>query len=74
MRQKNAINNNLITFASGCDTLVHDGQFTAVEYKNHVGWGHSSINAAIDKDFGNDRVNIRHQIPYYRLDVVNMLA
>jgi phosphoribosyl 1,2-cyclic phosphodiesterase len=28
------------------DVLLHDGQFTAEEYKNRIGWGHSSIEDA----------------------------
>jgi phosphoribosyl 1,2-cyclic phosphodiesterase len=29
--------------ASGVDILIHDAQYSATEYTNHVGWGHSSI-------------------------------
>jgi len=29
--------------AAGVDVLIHDSQYTAEEYQEHVGWGHSSI-------------------------------
>jgi ribonuclease BN (tRNA processing enzyme) len=32
---------------AGVDLLVHDAQFTDEEYREHVGWGHSSINHAV---------------------------
>jgi ribonuclease BN (tRNA processing enzyme) len=25
------------------DILIHDAQYSAAEYTNHVGWGHSSL-------------------------------
>lgn len=33
--------------ARGVDLLVHDAQYTAAEYVEHVGWGHSSISHTI---------------------------
>lgn len=33
--------------ASGTDLLYHDGQYTAAEYKNRKGWGHSSVEDAL---------------------------
>jgi phosphoribosyl 1,2-cyclic phosphodiesterase len=30
--------------AKDVDLLVHDAQYTAAEYPNHVGWGHSALN------------------------------
>jgi len=29
------------------DLLLHDAQYTAEEYKNRIGWGHSSFNDAV---------------------------
>jgi phosphoribosyl 1,2-cyclic phosphodiesterase len=29
--------------AAGADVLIHDAQYTAEEYRAHVGWGHSAI-------------------------------
>jgi phosphoribosyl 1,2-cyclic phosphodiesterase len=33
--------------AEGVDVLIHDAQYTDVEYGEHVGWGHSSLSQAI---------------------------
>jgi phosphoribosyl 1,2-cyclic phosphodiesterase len=33
--------------ASGADVLIHDAQYTAEEYGDHIGWGHSSIPQAL---------------------------
>lgn len=43
-----AKNQALVTWAQGADVLIHDGQYTQAEYAEHVGWGHSSVNAALD--------------------------
>ena len=32
---------------AGVDLLIHDAQYTDQEYRDHVGWGHSSINHAV---------------------------
>jgi ribonuclease BN (tRNA processing enzyme) len=39
----------LIEFASGCDLLIHDAQYTSDEYLNtpRQGWGHSTPEMAI---------------------------
>jgi phosphoribosyl 1,2-cyclic phosphodiesterase len=29
--------------AAGADTLIHDAQYSAAEYVDHVGWGHSAL-------------------------------
>ena len=34
--------------AREADLLIHDAQYTAEEYPNYVGWGHSTIEQAID--------------------------
>ena len=33
--------------ASSVDLLIHDAQYSASEYEEHVGWGHSSIQHAL---------------------------
>jgi phosphoribosyl 1,2-cyclic phosphodiesterase len=33
--------------AAGVDLLLHDSQYSAPEYADHVGWGHSSVDDAI---------------------------
>jgi phosphoribosyl 1,2-cyclic phosphodiesterase len=34
--------------ANGADLLLHDAQYTAEEYEERVGWGHSRIDDAVD--------------------------
>ncbi|MBS0621003.1 MAG: response regulator [Verrucomicrobia bacterium] len=36
----------MLQFFKGCDLLVHEAQYTPVEYQTKVGWGHSSITNA----------------------------
>jgi ribonuclease BN (tRNA processing enzyme) len=35
-----------LSLARGSDVLIHDSQYTATEYPDHVGWGHSSMRQA----------------------------
>lgn len=40
--------NSMIKFFKDCDFLIHEAQYTPIEYQSKVGWGHSSItNAAV---------------------------
>jgi ribonuclease BN (tRNA processing enzyme) len=34
--------------AAGADLLIHDAQYSEVEYQRHVGWGHSAISHTLD--------------------------
>jgi len=34
--------------AAGVDLLIHDAQYSSREYPAHVGWGHSSLEHALD--------------------------
>lgn len=36
-----------MALARGADVLIHDGQYTAEEYRATLGWGHSSIEDAV---------------------------
>jgi phosphoribosyl 1,2-cyclic phosphodiesterase len=36
-----------VELATGVDLLLHDAQYTAAEYDQRVGWGHSSIEHAV---------------------------
>ena len=40
-------NKKLIQFLKGADILVHDAQYTCEKYEHHIGWGHSTMNNAI---------------------------
>ncbi|MDR1586707.1 MAG: MBL fold metallo-hydrolase [Treponema sp.] len=41
-------NEKVLRFFLGADVLIHDAQYTAAEYKSHLGWGHSSYEHAIN--------------------------
>jgi ribonuclease BN (tRNA processing enzyme) len=36
-----------LELAAQVDLLIHDAQYTADEYRAHVGWGHSAISHAV---------------------------
>lgn len=39
---------SMVEFFKGCDLFIHEAQYSPEEYKEKVGWGHSSIsNAAV---------------------------
>ncbi|MBU1238198.1 MBL fold metallo-hydrolase [Myxococcota bacterium] len=59
------LNARVVDFFQGCDLVFHDGQYTPEEYDSAVGWGHSSIDAAIQngKDTGTPRLGIFHHSP-----------
>ena len=44
----NGLDENIINLARGADLLIHDGQYNAVEYIKHKGWGHSSWEQAAE--------------------------
>ena len=45
---KDVLEKSQIAFFKGCDFLIHEAQYTPIEYQSKVGWGHSSVsNAAI---------------------------
>ncbi len=37
----------LVEFVQGCDVLILDAQYTAPEYRSHVGWGHSCVDYSV---------------------------
>jgi phosphoribosyl 1,2-cyclic phosphodiesterase len=37
-----------IDFLAGADVVIHDAQYTAAEYPDRVGWGHSTVEYAVD--------------------------
>ncbi len=37
-----------IAFLRGADLVIHDAQYTEEEYRSKVGWGHSSVEYAVD--------------------------
>jgi phosphoribosyl 1,2-cyclic phosphodiesterase len=41
-------NNHILNFIRNADLLFYDTQYTAEEYADHLGWGHSTYESAID--------------------------
>ena len=35
-------------FVAGADLLIHDAQYLASEYGDHIGWGHSTVEYVVD--------------------------
>jgi len=50
------------TLAAGADLLIHDSQYSAAEYTGHCGWGHSSLNQALD--FGT-LTEVKQLVPFH---------
>jgi len=48
--------------ASSSDLLIHDSQYTAHEYRDRIGWGHSSFAHVIE--FGN-LTGTKHLVPFH---------
>jgi ribonuclease BN (tRNA processing enzyme) len=51
-----------LALARGADVLLHDAQYTAEEYAHRGGWGHSSLEQAVD--FAR-RAEVGHLIPFH---------
>ena len=41
------LNDSLVEFLTGVDLLIHDAQFTDLEYQKKSGWGHSTPSQAL---------------------------
>jgi diguanylate cyclase (GGDEF)-like protein len=54
-----------IAFLRGADLVVHDAQYTGEEYRSKVGWGHSSVEYAVDVAIAADvpRMALFHHDP-----------
>ncbi|MEP6948932.1 MAG: MBL fold metallo-hydrolase [Ginsengibacter sp.] len=44
----NGIDENIVALAKDADLLIHDGQYTSEEYKQHENWGHSTWEQAVE--------------------------
>jgi len=65
-----------IGFARGADLLVHDAQYVEEEYPAKVGWGHSTIEYAVDVAVAADvaRLALFHHDPTRTDDAVDDLV
>jgi len=54
-----------VAFMRGADLVIHDAQYTEEEYRQRVGWGHSTIEYAVDvaMEAGARRVALFHHDP-----------
>ena len=54
-----------VAFMRGADLVIHDAQYTGEEYRQRVGWGHSTIEYAVDvaMEAGARRVALFHHDP-----------
>jgi phosphoribosyl 1,2-cyclic phosphodiesterase/CheY-like chemotaxis protein len=43
-----AEDDKIVGFIQGADLLILDAQFDAAEYRQHVGWGHTSVDDAVE--------------------------
>ncbi len=70
-----ALDPRLVAFAEGADLLVHDAQYTPAEYAGRRGWGHSTIEQALQVgvEARASRVALFHHDPLRTDDAVAAL-
>ncbi|GMQ81252.1 MAG: MBL fold metallo-hydrolase [Rhodothermia bacterium] len=66
----------LASFCSGADILIHDAQYTADEMPTRAGWGHSSTNRVCDlaAEAGVGRLVLCHHDPLRSDDALDRIA
>ena len=54
-----------VEFLAGADLVIHDAQYTAAEYRNKIGWGHSPVESVVAaaRAAGAQRVVLFHHDP-----------
>jgi CheY-like chemotaxis protein/phosphoribosyl 1,2-cyclic phosphodiesterase len=65
-----------IEFLRGADLVIHDAQYTAAEYPQKVGWGHSPMEYAVDVGLaaGVKRLALFHHDPTHDDDMLDHLV
>jgi CheY-like chemotaxis protein/phosphoribosyl 1,2-cyclic phosphodiesterase len=65
-----------IEFLRGADLVIHDAQYTAAEYPQKVGWGHSPMEYAVDMALAADvkRLALFHHDPTHDDDMLDHLV
>ena len=65
-----------IEFLRGADLVIHDAQYTAAEYPQKVGWGHSPMEYAVDMALaaGVKRLALFHHDPTHDDDMLDHLV
>jgi len=64
-----------IAFLKGANLVIHDAQYTEEEYRDKVGWGHSSIEYAVDVALaaGVERLVLFHHDPAHDDDTMDRM-
>ncbi len=64
-----------VDFLSGADVVIHDSQYLASEYVQKVGWGHSTVEYAVDAGVaaGCEQLVLTHHDPSRSDDAVDEL-
>lgn len=67
-------NYEVLQFIKNTDILIHDSQFTQEEYHRCIGWGHSSIEKAIENGInGNVKILfLTHHYTYHSDDFIRL--
>lgn len=67
---------NHLRFLEGADLIIHDAQYLADEYEAKVGWGHSTVEYAVDaaRQAGASRLALYHHDPLRHDDAVDELV
>lgn len=63
-------------FLAGADLVIHDAQYTATEYPKKIGWGHSSMEYAMDvcRAAGARQLAFTHHDPLRDDDTIDRLV
>ena len=69
-----ATNEAVVEFMRGVDVLIHDACFTAEQYFQREGWGHSTIEQAIENAIrvGASQVHLTHHAPNHSDDFLRL--
>lgn len=67
---------NHVDFLRGADLVIHDAQYTAAEYADKVGWGHSPAEYAVEicKNAGVRQLALTHHDPLRTDDDVDRIV
>jgi phosphoribosyl 1,2-cyclic phosphodiesterase/DNA-binding response OmpR family regulator len=62
-------------FLRGADLVIHDAQYTATEYANKIGWGHSTAEFAVDicSAVGVKQLALTHHDPMRDDDAIDQI-
>ena len=63
-------------FLAGSDLVIHDAQFTADQYEDKIGWGHSTVEyaVAICRAAGASRLALTHHDPLRADDAIEQIV